>query len=84
MTREEKAKVIDDLVEKFNSKSNFYFADASGLTVAEVNAFRRLCFENGVEYRIAKNTLIQKALEKLETDFTALTEDSSTRKRCAV
>lgn len=74
MNRQDKAKVIEDLAEKFNTKSNFYIADASGLTVAQVNAFRRLCFQNGVEYRVAKNTLIQKALETLDTDFTALND----------
>ena len=74
MTRQEKAKVIEDLAEKFNEKNNFYIADASGLTVEQVNAFRRLCFEQGVEYRVFKNTLIQKALESLDADFTAFND----------
>lgn len=70
MTKEEKLKVVDELTGKFEDNLNFYITDASGLTVAEVNAFRRLCFEKGVEYRVYKNTLIQKALEKLDTDYT--------------
>ena len=74
MTRQEKARVIEDLTEKFNSKSNFYVADASGLTVKQINAFRRLCFEKGVEYRVAKNTLIQKALASLDADFSTLND----------
>jgi len=69
MTKEEKAKVVEELSGKFEENSNFYITDASGLTVAEINAFRRLCFEKGVEYRVYKNTLIQKALEKLDTDY---------------
>ena len=64
MTREEKAKIIDDLAVKFSQHQHFYVADASGLTVEQVNAFRRLCFNAGVEYRVYKNTLIRKALEK--------------------
>lgn len=74
MTREEKLKVVEELSGKFEENSNFYVTDASGLTVAEVNAFRRLCFEQGVEYRVYKNTLIQKALEKLDTDYSEFFE----------
>jgi large subunit ribosomal protein L10 len=64
MTKEEKATIIDELSEKFAQNSHFYITDASGLTVAQINAFRRICFNSGVEYRVYKNTLIQKALEK--------------------
>jgi large subunit ribosomal protein L10 len=73
MTREEKAQIIDELSQKFADNAHFYITDASGLTVAQVNAFRRLCFKSGVEYRVYKNTLIQKALEKQEgADFSPL------------
>jgi large subunit ribosomal protein L10 len=64
MTREEKALIIDELSEKFSQHQHFYVTDASGLTVEQINAFRRLCFNAGVEYRVYKNTLIRKALEK--------------------
>ena len=73
MTREEKAKIIDELSAKFAENRHFYITDATGFTVAQVNNFRRLCFKSGVEYRVYKNTLIQKALEKQEgTDFSPL------------
>jgi large subunit ribosomal protein L10 len=73
MTREEKAKIIEELSEKFAANSHFYITDASGFTVAQVNNFRRMCFKNGVEYRVYKNTLIRKALERQEgTDFEPL------------
>jgi len=64
MTREEKTNIIEELSEKFNQNDHFYITDASGLTVEQVNAFRRLCFHAGVEYGVYKNTLIRKALEK--------------------
>jgi large subunit ribosomal protein L10 len=73
MTREEKAQIIDELSAKFAENNHFYITDATGFTVAQVNNFRRLCFKSGVEYRVYKNTLIQKALEKQEgTDFSPL------------
>ena len=74
MTREEKAQIIAELTDKLNENSHFYITDTSGLTVAEVNKFRRMCFQEGVEYRIVKNTLIQKALENLEADYTEMFE----------
>ncbi|WP_026996686.1 50S ribosomal protein L10 [Flectobacillus major] len=70
MTKEEKAVIIGELSEKFAATPYFYITDTAGLTVAEVNAFRRLCFQRGLEYRIVKNTLIAKALETTGTDYT--------------
>jgi large subunit ribosomal protein L10 len=70
MTKEEKGLIIDELSTKFEENSNFYITDASGLTVAQINAFRKLCFDAGIEYGVYKNTLIQKALEKLDADYT--------------
>jgi large subunit ribosomal protein L10 len=72
MTKEEKGKVIDELTEKFAANSHFYITDAGGFTVAQINAFRRICFKTGVEYGVYKNTLIQKALEKKGDTFQPL------------
>lgn len=72
MTKEEKGKIIDELTGKFSDNAHFYITDASGFTVAEVNAFRRICYHSGVEYRVYKNTLIQKALEKSGSNYEAL------------
>ncbi|MBX2964279.1 MAG: 50S ribosomal protein L10 [Cyclobacteriaceae bacterium] len=66
MTREEKAQIIEELSHKFTDHTHFYITDAGGLTVAQVNAFRRLCYKSGIEYKVYKNTLIRKALEKQE------------------
>ena len=69
MTREEKAKIIDELAGKFSEHNHFYITDASGFSVGQINAFRRICFNKGVEYRVYKNTLIRKALEKQTANF---------------
>jgi large subunit ribosomal protein L10 len=74
MTREEKAAVIDELSQKFETTPYFYITNASGMSVDEVNQLRRLCFERGVEYRVIKNTLIRKALETSSTDYTPFDE----------
>lgn len=69
MTREEKGQIIDALAEKFSQHNHFYITDASGFTVGQINAFRRICFHQGVEYRVYKNTMIRKALEKQSGNF---------------
>jgi large subunit ribosomal protein L10 len=66
MTREEKEQIIGELSQKFADNAHFYVTDASGFTVEQINNFRRMCFKSGIEYRVYKNTLIQKALERQE------------------
>jgi len=64
MNKEQKAQVIEELSSKFAASAYFYIADASCLSVAQTNEFRRKCFEAGIDYKVYKNTLIQKALER--------------------
>lgn len=63
MTREDKTAAIAELKEELGGTSFFYLADSSTLPVSKINRFRRLCFEQGIKIKVAKNTLIQKALE---------------------
>lgn len=63
MTPAQKNEAIEVLKGKFSQYSNFYITNTESLTVAQVNALRRTCFEKGVEMQVAKNTLIRKALE---------------------
>lgn len=63
MTKEEKTAAIAELQEELSNASFFYLADSSTLTVAKVNQLRRKCFERGITMKVAKNTLIRKALE---------------------
>jgi large subunit ribosomal protein L10 len=74
MTRDKKAVIIDELSDKFKTFPYFYITDASGMSVAETNNLRRECFKRGIEYRVYKNTLIEKALDSLDTDYTPFSE----------
>jgi len=66
MTREEKSVAIQQLKDKFSESQFFYITDSSTLTVEQINQFRRLCFDRGIEMQVVKNTLAQKALESIE------------------
>jgi large subunit ribosomal protein L10 len=65
MNKQEKNQVIQELREKFDNNSFIYFTDASSMTVAQVNKLRRMCFQQGVEMSVVKNTLARKAMEGL-------------------
>lgn len=69
MRKEEKQQNIDILTEEFRNTEQFYLTDSSGLTVAEMNKLRRMCFEKGVTFKVAKNTFIKKALESIDNDY---------------
>lgn len=74
MTRKEKAVLISELKEKFESNQTFYVMDGQGMSVAETNAFRRLCFKKGVDYKVYKNSLVNKALEQAEGEYPDMNE----------
>jgi large subunit ribosomal protein L10 len=68
MTPVQKSEAIEILKEKFAQYSNFYITNTESLTVEQVSKLRRLCFEKNVEMKVAKNTLIKKAMESLNND----------------
>jgi len=66
MTREEKAKYIDDLTAELANAGIFYLADTSNLSVDVINNLRRKCFQSNVTLKVVKNTLLEKAFERVE------------------
>jgi large subunit ribosomal protein L10 len=67
MNKQEKNEVIEVLKSKFAQYNNFYLTNTESLTVAQVTKLRRVCFDKQVEMKVAKNTLIRKALEQLDS-----------------
>jgi large subunit ribosomal protein L10 len=84
MTKEEKFKVVDELAERLSNTDYFYIADASGMTVEQTVALRRKCYEQGVGYKVVKNSLIKKALERLDADYATFNEEGVLRGFSAV
>lgn len=68
MTKDQKNEAIEILKEKFNQYNNFYVTNTESLTVAQVGKLRRICFNKNVEMKVAKNTLIRKALESIDAE----------------
>jgi len=65
MKKEEKAQNIDMLHQEFTKASIGILTDYRGLKTPEVNGLRRKLQESGGDYKVVKNTLAVKALEKL-------------------
>ena len=72
MNKEEKDKTIQALDNMLNDNNSFYLADISGLNAEQNSALRRLCFKRSVSIKVVKNTLLKKALEKNDIDFSQL------------
>jgi len=66
MTPAQKSEAIEVLKGKFSQYNNFYITNTESLSVEQVSKLRRICFEKNVEMKVAKNTLIKKALEQLD------------------
>jgi large subunit ribosomal protein L10 len=76
MTPAQKQEVVEVLKAKFAQYSNFYITDTESLDAAQTSSLRRHCFDKQVEMTVAKNTLIKKALESLDSEKYAGIYDS--------
>lgn len=72
-TRIQKDEVIAELVGEIKATNVLYLTDASALTAEATSNLRRACHTNGIRMRVVKNTLLQKAMERIEDkDYSAL------------
>lgn len=72
MKKENKVKVIAQLGEVLKEYAHFYLVDVTAMDSASTNAMRAKCFKAGVKMLVVKNTLLYKALEAAEVDFSPL------------
>ncbi len=72
MKREDKAAIIDELAQRLKAASHFYLTDISSLNAEDTSNLRRKCFEKEIELVVVKNTLLRKAMEQSEADYSAM------------
>lgn len=72
MTREEKNQLIDSLAEQLSSSTTIYITDISDLNSEKTTRLRALCYKSNIHLQVVKNTLLKKAMEKTDKDFTGL------------
>ncbi|MCH2230906.1 MAG: 50S ribosomal protein L10 [Crocinitomicaceae bacterium] len=66
MTREEKAKYIEELTADLTANNVIYLTDTAELTVEVINGLRRKAFNANVSMKVVKNTLLAKAMDAVE------------------
>ncbi|HEX9830029.1 MAG TPA: 50S ribosomal protein L10 [Bacteroidota bacterium] len=64
MNKGQKEAIVAKVAEKVSRAQAMYFADFTGITVADETELRREFRKSGVEYTVVKNTLARKALEQ--------------------
>ena len=62
MLRKDKVAVVDQLKKKLENAGTIFLTDFTGINVQEINKLRRDFREVSVEYLVAKNTLIKRAI----------------------
>jgi large subunit ribosomal protein L10 len=62
MDRAQKTEQVKDIRSRFDRMSSAVFLDFTGMTVEEVTKLRDTFRAKGVEYKVVKNTLVEKAL----------------------
>lgn len=72
MKKEDKAPVIASIVETLKAYNGFYLVETAGLDAEKTSALRRACFKSDIKLLVVKNTLLHKALEQLDGDFSEL------------
>ena len=72
MKKEDKVNVIAQIGDVIKEYAHFYLVDVTAMNAAATNAMRAKCYKQDVKMLVVKNTLLQKALEASETDFSPL------------
>lgn len=66
MTRQEKDAFISVLAERLSKSEVVYLTDIAGLDAENSSKLRRLCFQRDVQLEVVKNSLLRKAMERVD------------------
>lgn len=72
MRKEDKQSIIEQLCAKLNEYAHFYLVDVTGLNAEATSSLRRKCFGADIKMVVVKNTLLHKAFEAAEIDYSPL------------
>ena len=72
MRKEDKEIAIAKIADTLNDYSCFYLVETAGLDAEKTSALRRACFNADIKLMVVKNTLLHKALEQREGDYSEI------------
>lgn len=64
ITKQKKSQQVQNLIEKFKAVNSYYFIDFTGMNVESTLQFRRDLKKEQMELKVAKNTLLERALSE--------------------
>ena len=72
MKKEEKAIIIENIGKTLGEYSCFYLTQTQGMDAEKTSALRRACFKDDIKMLCVKNTLLKKAFEASDVDYSEL------------
>ena len=72
MKKEDKGRIIQEIAETIKAYNGFYLVETAGLNAEKTSELRRACFNADIKLMVVKNTLLHKALESLDGDYSEL------------
>ena len=72
MKKEDKVNSIAHISDVIKEYAHFYLVDVTAMNAAATNAMRAKCYKQEVKMLVVKNTLLKKAFEAAEVDFSPL------------
>ena len=69
ISREKKEELVEGLAEKLGKSKAAVFTDYRGLTVEEINEVRDKLRDQGIEFKVIKNTLFGLAIKQAKLDI---------------
>ena len=72
MKKEDKVNSIAHIGDVIKEYAHFYLVDVTAMNAAATNAMRAKCYKQEVKMLVVKNTLLKKAFDAAEVDFSPL------------
>ena len=72
MRKEDKSIIIEKIAQTLKEYSCVYIAETAGLNAEKTSQLRRECFKSDIKLLVVKNTLLKKAMESSDVDYSGL------------
>lgn len=72
MRKEDKVLAVERIVSTAQEYAHFYLVSVEAMGAEATGKLRRTCFAKGIKLLVVKNTLLHKALESMEADYSPL------------
>lgn len=72
MRKEDKSIIIEKIAQTLKEYSCVYITETAGLNAEKTSQLRRECFKSDIKLLVVKNTLLKKAMESSDVDYSGL------------